>query len=182
VLSAFSDGAGGFFDAPADGEKLIFRPADPLDGATPSGTFAAADALLAYAAVSGSARHREAALSALGVLAAVAGRYPRAGGTGLSVAEAMLSGPVEIAVVGPLDDPRTGDLMRAALHAAPPGAVLALGNGVAETSPLLAGRGLAEGAPTAYVCQGFTCKMPVTTPASLREQLSMTVLWPATPR
>src|SRR6185437_11660063 len=43
VLESFTDGAGGFYDAPADGEQLIFRPADPLDGATPSGAFAAAD-------------------------------------------------------------------------------------------------------------------------------------------
>jgi uncharacterized protein YyaL (SSP411 family) len=174
VLTEFGDGAGSFFDAPADGEKLIFRPADPLDGATPSGTFAAADALLRYGAVSGSARHRDAALAALGVLAAIAVRYPRAGGTGLSVAEAMLSGPVEVAVVGAPDDPRTGDLLRAALHAAPPGAVLAIGDGVAETSPLLAGRGLLSGAPAGYVCRGFACQLPVNTPADLREQLRVT--------
>ena len=46
---------------------------------------------------------------------------------GLAVAEALLSGPAEIAIVGPDDDPRTADLLRAALHVAPPGAVFALG-------------------------------------------------------
>ena len=51
---------------------------------------------------------------------------------GLSVAEALLSGPAEIAIVGPDDDPRTADLLRAALHAAPPGAVFALGSGLAD--------------------------------------------------
>jgi uncharacterized protein YyaL (SSP411 family) len=171
VLGFFSDGAGGFYDAPADGEQLIFRPADPLDGATPSGTFAAADALLAYASLTGSARHRDAAAAALAVLPAVAGKYPRACGLGLAVAEALLAGPAEIAITGPLDDPRTGDLLRAALHAAPPGSVLALGDGVLESAPLLAGRGLVGGAPTAYVCRGFTCRLPVTTPAELREEL-----------
>jgi uncharacterized protein len=172
VLDSFSDGAGGFYDAPADGERLIFRPADPLDGATPSGAFAAADALLTYASLTGSARHREAALAALGVLPTVAGKYPRACGLGLAVAEALLAGPVEIAIAGPFDDPRTGDLLRAALHAAPPGSVLALGDGTLESAPLLAGRGLAGGAPTAFVCRRFTCRLPVTTPADLREQLA----------
>jgi uncharacterized protein len=172
VLSAFGDGSGGFYDTADDGERLIFRPADPADGATPSGAFAAADALLSYAALSGSARHRDAAVAALRVLPPIAARYPRAGGTGLSVAEALLSGPAEIAIVGPDDDPRTFDLLRTALHAEPPGAVFAMGSGADGSAvPLLAGRGLVSGAPTAYVCRGFTCQAPVTTPAALRETL-----------
>ena len=80
------------------------------------------------------------------MLPPIADRYPRAGGMGLSAAEALLSGPAEIAIVGPDDDPRTADLLRAALHLAPPGAVFALGSGAAvsaaeaATVPLLAGR------------------------------------------
>jgi uncharacterized protein YyaL (SSP411 family) len=92
---------------------------------------------------------------------------------GLAVTEALLTGPAEIAIVGPDDDPRTGDLLRAALHAAPPGAVFARGPGSGESPvPLLNGRPLVSGAPAAYVCQGFTCLAPVTTPAELREALS----------
>ncbi|HEY5017702.1 MAG TPA: N-acylglucosamine 2-epimerase, partial [Streptosporangiaceae bacterium] len=90
-----------------------------------------------------------------------------------SVAEALLSGPAEIAIVGPDEDPRTADLLRAALHAAPPGAVLALGSGAAaaDAVPLLAGRPLVSGGPAAYVCRGFTCLAPVTTTGALREAL-----------
>jgi uncharacterized protein YyaL (SSP411 family) len=174
VLTAFADGNGGFYDTADDGERLIFRPADPTDNATPSGTFAAADALLSYGALTGVERYRSAATAALAVLPPIAGKYPRAGGMGLAVTEALLSGPAEIAIVGPDDDPRTGDLLRAALHAAPPGAVFARGTGSADDAviPLLTGRPLVSGAPAAYVCQGFTCLVPVTTPAELREALS----------
>src|SRR5580693_4714436 len=178
VLSLFGDGNGGFYDTSADGERLIFRPADPTDNATPSGAFAAADALLSYGALTGEARYAEAAAAALRVLPPIAARYPRAGGLGLSVAEALLSGPAEIAIVGPDEDPRTGDLLRAALHAAPPGAVFALGTGAAlgsgdagDAIPLLAGRPLVSGGPAAYVCRGFTCLAPVTTTGALREAL-----------
>ena len=104
ALGSFGDGQGGFFDTAADDEPLIFRPADPADNATPSGTFAVAGALLRYSALAGSARHREAAEAALGVLPGIAARYPRAAGAGLAVAEAWLAGPAEIAVVG---SPRT---------------------------------------------------------------------------
>jgi hypothetical protein len=176
VLAAFGDGSGGFYDTADDGERLIFRPADPADGATPSGAFAAADALLSFAALTGSARHRDAAVAALRVLPPIAARYPRAAASGLSVAEALLSGPAEIAVVGPDDDPRTSDLLRTAVHMAPPGAVFALGpgtdgSGKTETVPLLADRVLVAGGPAAYVCREFSCQAPVTTPAALRETL-----------
>jgi uncharacterized protein YyaL (SSP411 family) len=173
VLSEFGDGDGGFFDTASDGERLLFRPADPLDNATPSGTFAAADALLSYAALYGSSRHREAAVAALGLVPAIASRYPRPAGTGLAVAEALLSGPVEIAIVGPLDDTRTRDLLGTAMHEAPPGAVFAIGSGSADDAeiPLLAGRGLVREGPAAYVCRDFTCLAPVTTPADLRAAL-----------
>jgi uncharacterized protein len=171
VLVAFGDGGGGFYDTAADGEQLLFRPADPTDNATPSGTFAAADALLSYGALTGSERYRDAAVAALAVVPPIASRYPRAAGTGLAGAEALLAGPAEIAIVGPDDDPRTRDLLRAALHLAPSGAVFALGTGPSASVPLLAGRGPLAGAPAAYVCRNFTCKAPVTRPAELREAL-----------
>ncbi|HTT51738.1 MAG TPA: thioredoxin domain-containing protein [Streptosporangiaceae bacterium] len=195
TLDRFGDGAGGFFDTADDGEALVYRPADPADGPTPSGAFAAAGALLSYAALTGSERHRDAAVAALGVLGPIASQFPRAAGWGLAVAEALLSGPAEIAVVGPPGAAGTVELHRTALHAAPPGAVVALGTGLGDGpggpaglggagSPggpgggegvagiaLLAGRGLVDGGPAAYVCHNFTCLAPVTGPAELRAAL-----------
>ncbi|MDR2983267.1 MAG: thioredoxin domain-containing protein, partial [Nocardiopsaceae bacterium] len=68
ALQRFQDPRGGFYDTADDAERLIYRPADPGDGPTPSGTFAVAGALLSYAALTGSARHRDAAGAALGTL------------------------------------------------------------------------------------------------------------------
>jgi hypothetical protein len=173
ALDRFADGRGGFFDTADDGEQLLYRPADPTDNATPSGAFAVAAALLSYAALTGSRRHREAAVAALAPLPALAGRFPQAAGAGLSVAEALLSGPAEIAVVGPAGDPRTAALHAAALRAAPPGAVIALGDGSGQAGiPLLAGRELPDGNPAAYVCRNFTCRLPVADPADLHAVLS----------
>jgi uncharacterized protein YyaL (SSP411 family) len=173
ALDRFADPAGGFYDTADDGEQLIYRPADPADGPSPSGVFAVAGALLSYSALTGSARHADAAAQALGVLPAVASRYPRAAGWGLAVTEAVLSGPVEIAIIGPPDDRRTAALHAAAWHAAPPGAVIAVGDGSAGHGeiPLLAGRGLLDGAPAAYVCRGFSCRAPVADPEQLRAAL-----------
>ncbi|MEU1732668.1 thioredoxin domain-containing protein [Streptosporangium sp. NPDC020145] len=171
VLDRFSDGSGGFFDTAADAERLFQRPQDPTDNATPSGQFAAAGALLTYAALTGSIKHRQAAEEALGTVTVLAGKHARFAGWGLAVAQAALSGPVEVAVVGPAGDPATTALHRAALLSTVPGLVVALGEPGSAGAPLLEGRGLVGGLPAAYVCRGFTCRMPVTTPSALKTEL-----------
>ncbi|GAA0378934.1 thioredoxin domain-containing protein [Microbispora corallina] len=172
VLTRFPDGSGGFFDVPDDGERLFQRPQDPTDNATPSGQFAAAGALLSYAALTGSERHREAAEAALGAVSTLARQYARFAGWGLAVAAAALRGPAEVAIVGPQDDPRTAALHRAALMSGAPGLVVALGDGSDAVVPLLEGRGPVGGEPAAYVCRRFTCRAPVTTVSALRAELA----------
>ncbi|MFG1703887.1 thioredoxin domain-containing protein [Nonomuraea sp. M3C6] len=177
VLDRFADGAGGFYDTADDAERLFQRPQDATDNATPSGQYGAAGALLSYGALTGSARHREAAYAALGTVSVLAKGHARFAGWGLAVARAALDGPVEVAVVGPAGDPRTTALHRAALLADAPGLVVALGDGDSggsrEVFPeLLEGRGLVGQAPAAYVCRGFTCRMPVTTVEELRAELT----------
>ena len=172
VLDRFPDGSGGFYDTPDDGEELFQRPQDPTDNAAPSGQSAAAGALLAYAALTGSARHREAAEAALGVVSTLAAKFPRFAGWGLAVTEAAMAGPVEVAIVGSPDDPLTAALHTTALMADVPGTVIALGTpeGDAEV-PLLEYRGLVDGRSAAYVCRGFVCRAPVTGPDDLRAEL-----------
>ncbi|BFO14887.1 hypothetical protein SHKM778_12750 [Streptomyces sp. KM77-8] len=141
VLARFTDaGSGALYDTASDAERLIRRPQDPTDNAAPSGWTAAAGALLSYAAHTGSEPHRTAAERALGVVKALGPRVPRFIGWGLAVAEAVLDGPREIAVVGPsLDDPATATLHRTALLATTPGAVIAAGT-PEPTNSLLADR------------------------------------------
>jgi uncharacterized protein YyaL (SSP411 family) len=172
VLTHFGNGSGGFYDTADDAEALFRRPQDPTDNATPSGQFAAAGALLSYTALTGSARHREAAAAALAPATLLAERHARFAGWGLAVAEAHLSGPVEIAVVGSPDDDRTRALHRTALLTTSPGAVVTVGDPSAVPGvPLLEGRGLVDGTPAAYVCRDFACRLPVTDPEELIGQL-----------
>ncbi|MCL2544272.1 MAG: hypothetical protein FWE71_17640, partial [Nocardioidaceae bacterium] len=173
VLAQFTDDNGALYDTAADAEKLIRRPQDPTDNATPSGWTAAAGALLSYAAQTGSEPHRTAAERALGVVGALGPRVPRFVGWGLAVAEAFLDGPREVAIVGPaLGDPATRALHRTALLGTAPGAVVAVGTPDAGELPLLADRPLVDGKPAAYVCRHFTCDAPTTDPEQLRRTLN----------
>ncbi|NEC25772.1 thioredoxin domain-containing protein [Streptomyces sp. SID8111] len=173
VLARFTDEeSGALFDTAADAERLIRRPQDPTDNAAPSGWTAAAGALLGYAAHTGSVRHRTAAERALGVVKALGPRVPRFIGWGLAVAEALLDGPREVAVVGPaLEDPGTVALHRTALLGTAPGAVVAVGTPESDAFPLLADRPLVDGRPAAYVCRNFTCDAPTTENDRLRVAL-----------
>ncbi|MFH9663076.1 thioredoxin domain-containing protein [Streptomyces sp. NPDC017248] len=174
VLARFTDPAtGALYDTASDAEQLIRRPQDPTDNAAPSGWTAAAGALLGYAAQTGSEPHRAAAERALGIVKTLGPRVPRFVGWGLAVAEALLDGPREVAVVGPAGaDERTAALHRTALLGTAPGAVVACGVPDGEEFPLLAGRTLIDGAPAAYVCRGFVCDLPVTDPEALRARLT----------
>ena len=172
VLARFADGAGGFFDTADDAERLVRRPQDPTDSATPAGQSAAAGALLTYAAYTGSERHRDAAERALGVYGMLAEQHARFAGWGLAVTEALLDGPREVAVVGPSGDRRTARLHRTALMGTAPGAAVAVGDpGDALAVPLLLDRPLVAGAPAAYVCRHFTCEAPTVDEAVLAAAL-----------
>ena len=168
VLARFGDGEGGFYDTADDAEALVRRPQDPTDGVTPSGQTAAAGALLTYGSYTSSDVHREAAERALGVVALLAQQAPRAAGWGLAVAEAVLDGPRQVAVVGPYDDDATRALRRTALLGNAPGLAVAVGDPAERPGvALLEDRPLVNGAPAAYVCRGFVCDRPVTTPEEL---------------
>ncbi|MET9128313.1 thioredoxin domain-containing protein [Streptomyces antibioticus] len=174
VLARFTDPeSGALFDTAEDAERLIRRPQDPTDNAAPSGWTAAAAALLSYAAQTGSEPHRTAAEKALGVVAALGPRVPRFVGWGLAAAEALLDGPREVAVVAEgFEDEAARKLLRTALLGTAPGAVVAYGATDSDEFPLLAGRPLRDGEPTAYVCRNFTCDAPTTDPERLRTALN----------
>ena len=159
VLEHFGDGSGGFYDTADDAEQLVRRPQDPTDNAAPSGASAVAGALVTYSALTGSARHREAAEEALRRVAVIVERHPRFAGWAAAVGEAVVAGPLQVAIVG-----ESTELERAVRMGTSPGLVVVTGKPDTPGVPLLAGRPLVNGQPAAYVCRGFVCDAPTTTP------------------
>lgn len=169
ALARFAGPDGAFYDTADDAERLVTRPADPTDNATPSGRSAIVAALVAYAALTGETRYREAAEQTLSTVAPIVDRHARFTGYAATVGEALLSGPYEIAVA--TGDPEGDPLVAAARRHAPPGAVVVAGAPDQPGVPLLAGRPFVDGRPAAYVCRGFVCQRPVTGVEELVAQL-----------
>jgi uncharacterized protein len=173
MLERFSDPQGGFFDTPAEAQKVLVRPKDLQDNAAPSGNAMAAQALLKLAAFSGKQVYRDAAEAGLKLVSRLAVHYPAAFGTWLSAADFALSTTRQVAIVGNLADPRTRALLARVREKHRPNLVLAASALPPATgSPaLLEQRSMLAGKPTAHVCTGFVCQLPVTHPEELVRQL-----------
>ena len=169
ALTRFRADDGGFFDTADDAEALVARPRDPSDNASPSGLSATVHALAEHAALTGSGRHREAAEQALATVASLARQAPRFAGWSLAAAQAMLDGPLEVAVVGAPGPDRDALADRARRT---PGAVVLVADGPSDAVPLLIGRTPVDGRPAAYVCRHQVCERPVTDLPDLEAALS----------
>ena len=176
----WDEGIGGFYDTGSDHETLVVRPRDVFDNAQPCGGSVASDVLLRLAVFTGNNDYSAKAAVPLRSLHQAMSQSP--GGTGhwLSALDFYVSPPKEIAVIGPRDDPTTQALLDTVFHRFLPNKVVmgvetplipAVDNSEADI-PLLAGRGMVGGLPSAYVCQNYACQLPVTDPADLAEQLS----------
>jgi uncharacterized protein YyaL (SSP411 family) len=170
VVEQFVD-ADGWHDTAADAERLVHRPFDPTDGPTPAGVAAVAGAAVTYGALAGSPRHRQLGEAALAPLAQLAQRAPQAVGWALAVGEALLAGPVEVAVSGPAG-PHRDALAAAARASTSPGAVVVVGEPDADGVPLLADRSPVGGSAAAYVCRAFVCSAPTTDVSALSAAMS----------
>jgi hypothetical protein len=170
AVPAFQADDGGFHDTADDAESLYLRPRSAADNAEPAGQSALAGALVTLGALTGDTVALEDGARATAAGLGLAVREPRFGGWSLAVAEALVAGPLQVAVVGSGPD---ADAMEAVARRSPsPGLVVVRGEPDADGVPLLTGRPLVDGHPAAYVCRGMVCDLPVTDAGALEAQLA----------
>jgi uncharacterized protein YyaL (SSP411 family) len=177
LLARFLDRErGGFYSTAEDDPALVLRPKDLFDNAVPSGNSVAAEVLLRMSGLTGESRYEEAALSALRVVAGQAVSAATGFGQALSAIDRTVSPSREIAIVGPPDSDETRALAREYWSRRLPNAVLAVAAegdaGAGDEIALLAGRVSRDGRATAYVCENFECKLPVTGREEVSAQLT----------
>jgi hypothetical protein len=160
------DDNGGFFETSSDHEQLVARRKDLEDHPIPAGNSSAAYGLLRLAALTGEHGYSERAESVLRLLHELAPKHPQAFGHLLQALDFRLAAVKEVALVGDELHP----LERVVRDTFRPHLVLA--GGEPDGVPLLEGRDPVEGRPTAYVCEQFACKAPVTEPDELESLLA----------
>ncbi|MCQ3938589.1 MAG: thioredoxin domain-containing protein [Chloroflexi bacterium] len=174
MIERFHDPEGGFFDTPHDGETLLLRPKELQDNATPSGNALACEALLKLAAFTDEGRYRDLAEESLKQVAGYLLRYPLGFARWLSAAENALGTMKQVAVLGEAGEENFERMLKAIQVEYRPGVVTAASpHPIKENSPaLLKDRPMKGGRATAYVCEGFVCKLPATEIETLIEQLN----------
>ncbi len=170
----WADDIGGYYFVADDTSDLIVRPMSGQDEATPNGNGTMVSNLMALYLWTGDTRYRERAEA---VLRAFTGamRQDVLAHAGLLAAELDVIAPALIVFVVP----EGGDaraLRRALNDVSLPGAVvqeIGTGEGASalpESSPAH-GKTAVDGKPTAYVCVGPQCSLPVTEPGKLVETI-----------
>ena len=167
---------GVFYDTGSDHEQLIVRPRDLFDNAMPCGGSVAAAALLRLALLTGESDYARRATTTLRPMGEAMARHPLGFGHWLNALDFYLTTPKEIAVVGPWSNPRTQALLETVHARYLPNRVVAGREPDAppagDAIPLLEGKGMLDGRPTAYVCEHYVCQEPVTEAEALARQIA----------
>ncbi len=174
MVGQFRDSSTGvFYDTGEEHERLIVRPREIFDNAVPSGGSAAVAALLRLGVFTGRREYENVAAASLRSVRERLERMPSGLANWLGALDFYLSTPKEIVVIGPRDEPATQALLQACYGRYLPNRVIAGADTPRNqfASPLLEGRVMLDGRPTAYVCENYTCELPVTEPAALAVQL-----------
>jgi len=172
MLNWFAATGGGFYFTAGDGEELLVRPMDAYDNATPSGNAVAMMNLLRLSRLTGDA-----------ALAARAAEIPRAFARELNQAPSAFlwmlaavqqaeAGGADVVLAGDRDAPGFKAMLHdLQTHYRPETLVLLASPELASIAPYTAGYTAIGGKPTAYVCEGGHCNLPVTDTAAMRHQL-----------
>jgi uncharacterized protein YyaL (SSP411 family) len=165
----WADDLGGYYFVADDTDDLIVRPLSGQDEATPNANAVMVSNLAALYLWTGEERYRARAEAILRSFAGTIGVNVLAH-TGLLAAELDLLAPAHIVLIAPEGSDALA--LRRALHdVSLPGAVIQevrAGQDLPASSPAH-GKTAIEGKPTAYVCIGPQCSVPVTEPAALIE-------------
>ena len=159
---------GGFYSTREGDAALLLRLKDDYDGAEPSGNSLAVHVLARLAQVTGRKDFRRSAERALEAFGKLLRESPFAAPHLLAVAMLLEKPPRQIVLAGETGDPALEAMRREIGRRFLPGAVVLFAGGadrdrLAALQPAAAGMKPLGGKPAAYVCENFTCRLPVST-------------------
>ncbi len=165
---------GGFFYTADDSEKLLARSKSPRDGAIPSGNSVHAMNLLRLALLFDDKEYKSEAILLFRAFADDATRSPGAFERLNCAADFYHDRVKEIAIIGDPASRQTQALIRTVYQTYIPNKAVVFAPDLLEKTDivLLRGKRRRGGKPTAYVCEHYECKEPVTTPEALAKLLA----------
>ncbi|MGA0732603.1 MAG: thioredoxin domain-containing protein [Candidatus Nanopelagicales bacterium] len=156
-----------FYDVETTQEMPITKTRDSTDNAYPSALALAAEALINFGASTNDRELISIAEDLINEQLTKIETSPRFAAHYLCQLEALLDGPLEIALVG-----KPGSELHKIIWQSPrAGWVLSVGN--AGATDLLQDRFEIDGKPTVYLCQNFSCLSPVTELGEVKKQLKI---------
>ena len=165
---------GGFFSTREGDASLVMRLKEDYDGAEPSGNSLAVEALVRLSRMTGRKDFEDAADRALryfaGKMASQGVAMPR-----MVVAQMLAMAPSkQVVLAGERDEPAMVAMLAEIRKRFLPDTAVFLLDAKSRESlqnhvPSLAAMHPMDGKPTAYVCENFTCQLPVTDAAKLAE-------------
>ena len=168
---------GGFYFTAADNEELLIRQKEIYDGAIPSGNSAAADNFIRLARLTGDPEYLHGADQIFAAFSNDANQLPSAHGQLMSALQREVGPSFEVVVAGKADADDTKALIGAVREMYLPQAAVLLvtpgkaGATIRRLAPFAEGCEPVDGKAAAYVCRDFTCQLPTTDPAKLKELL-----------
>jgi hypothetical protein len=181
MLERFDGGADApLYFSPADRADLITRMREVYDDALPSGNAVAFGNLLRLARLTGRTAYEERAGALADACSRLVAARPSSASFFLVGLDLAVGPSAELVIVGDPPAPDTQallDVAREGFHPnrvlllRPPGAAAGL---IGVLAPVVKDFVARDGRATAYLCRGFTCEQPVTTPDALRELVAQT--------
>ena len=164
-----------FYDTTLEHSKLIVRPRDILDNAVPSGGAVAAIALQRLSIFTGDPNYASKAETSMKTLIPHMQNMPAAVTSWLAAVDFLKSDNQEVVLIGDAKSTLMIEMIRELRRSFAPNRVLAGSTGDSLTnkkSPLFDGRVMLNGKPTAFVCENYTCKLPVNSVSAMMGQLN----------
>ncbi len=168
---------GGFFDTSTTDSNRILRLKSDYEGAKPSGNSVAALNLLRMAEMLDKDDWRDMGRNTVNSMGRLLKRSPGGLPQLLVAHNFTLTKPRQIIIAGDFEEPATKAMLHEVYSRFLPQSILLHTDGgegqkkLAEYLPFIKNIKQIDGKPTAYVCQDYTCSLPVTAPEDLAKML-----------
>ena len=173
----WDDKKGGFFLTADDGEKLLLRPKEIYDGALPSGNSLAMSNLLRLARMTGNSSLETKAAKLGAAFSKKINKSPSAYTQLLSALDFAVGPSYEVVITGKAEDKQTKEMLESLEKNFLPNKVVIFKESsekaqhIVKLAPFTKHYSGIDGKTTAYVCQNFSCSLPVTDKGKMLELL-----------